>query len=185
MASSSMEAVFGKGAESIGRHFTAAKNVGTKLTEKSLSFVNQLGQSGSAMTPYWRPLGIGTAAGIGLAMVLSTPPTTPSLAVPYVRPDMSGGGTGGQNVGLNVHPSSPPVGQPTISPMVGAGNSARINAPGHRVQIRGHSRGPVNTRGLQTDLQNAVGGNASVNSTVSDHRKSLTEQHITDILSKA
>jgi len=167
----------------IGRFFEATRGFGNKMSAKAMAFTNRLAAAGKPVIPYWKPLSLGTGLAIGLAGILSEPPPSLNLSARWTSPNLQSG-SGGIDVPNNPHPRSPPAGQPTAPDMTQMMNTARITGPdGHRVQVRGHSMGGSNYGSLKQSLRQSIGGATSVNMQVRDNRRSLSEQHVSDIIS--
>lgn len=181
----SFEAAFGQGGENIASSFVQATQRARVATTSILTRMNEWAQAGWSAIPNKRALGIGTAVGVGLAVVLSEP--APSLGGPqgFEQPSMRGGSGGYNQPGEpNVHPVVPPTGSPAAPQNItSAANRGHIS-PNFRVRIGARAMNDVDTRQLQGQLRSALGGRTQVNTRVMDDRRSLTPQHVADIMSR-
>jgi len=189
-----MDHVFGKHASDISRYFSESRNWFSEVTDKTLTAANKAVQMGKSPILGVKPVALGGAAAVALAVALSDPPVTAGSA-PRVQPDLKSG-TGGSSLKLNmgVHPGSANSPRAPIPPNPARmGNTARIAGPDtagrmrderYRVNVRGTSEGSVNYNVLANDINNSLGGNVTVNTRISDSRRSLTAQNISDILAR-
>jgi len=153
------------------------------VVSKGMSMVNRMGAAGRSMIPWAKPVALGGAAAIGLATILSAPPRTlgPGANTPP-RPILQSG-SGGSNLPVGGHSGSATRGSPSAPSPIGSANTARIAGPSrHKISILGQSDGGADYSSLSQQLRNAVGGQASVSSTINDRRSSLTPQKLSDIL---
>jgi hypothetical protein len=176
----SFEAVFGLGAKNIAKHFTESGQRARTAVTTTLETMNKWASAGWSAIPYKKPIAITSAVGVGLAIALSEPAPAMNLSANFVQPQMQSG-SGGQNVPQNVHPMPRAMGSPTAPNMVSSQNRAMFSA-GHNVSISGRALGNSNPQALGNDLRNALGPNTQVDVRVTDQRRSLTAQSVSDIL---
>jgi hypothetical protein len=154
-----------------------------KIQAKEMALVNRLGAAGQKMIRHAKPLGIGLAASIGLAMALSKPSATlmPEQKQAPVA-DMTSG-TGGAEIGTNLHPEGTVQGHPTARSHVDARNTARITSAGSmkRIRIDGVASRPVDYNSFGNQLRQTVGP-ARIHTTLDDRRMTLTPQKLSDML---
>jgi len=155
----------------------------SNMVAQESAMMNRVAAAGGKVLKHAKPLGMGLAAAVGLAAVLSRP--NQSLDMGANRPpavDMRSG-SGGSMMENNIHPSSQVSGSPSAPSHVDAGNTARVTS--HRsmknISIRGTSSGPVDYGAVNQQIRRAIGP-ARVHSSVSDRRSSLTRQKLSDIL---
>jgi len=159
-----------------------------QVAEDVLSMGNRLAQKGKSMLGYAKPLAIGTAVGLGMAMLLSEPPQVLDSGANVPPPVNLRSGTGGASMSTNIHPSTQVSGAPTTDTMMAHANSARISAPstlqpeGYTVNIHGAMGSMTDHQQLSAHLQSAMGRGGRVNSTVRDMRSSLTPQKLADLM---
>jgi hypothetical protein len=136
------------------------------------------------MIPYAKPLALGTGIAAGLAAVLSEPPRIldPGATV-APQADLSPSGNT-ENMNTNIHPESNISGEPTAPARIPQppARLAPPASPGYRVNVRGMTGNPLNYDSLASQVRQAAGGRARVNSTVRDRRSTLNPQKIAKIL---
>jgi hypothetical protein len=157
------------------------------VTQRLSAIRNKMGAAGRSMLEHARPLALGAGVALGLAAMLSEPPRMLQPGAKVAPTPSLRSGTGGANVGLNVHPEQMMSGRPTVSSDPSAHNTARLAgppsaAPGFQINISGVSPGSVDYRSLSSQIRQAIGGNAQINSIIRDDRSSLTPQKVSDIL---
>jgi hypothetical protein len=180
---SSFEAAFGKGAKNIAEGFVESSARARTATTSILTRMNEWASAGWSAIPHKRAIGIGSAVGVGLAVALSSPPPSLGAQGGFIQPDLNSG-SGGQNHDIqNVHPSAPPVGEPSGPDMSSSANRAHIS-PNFRVRIGARAMSGVDAQRVGSDIRNALGGRARINTRVSDDRQSLTSQRVADILGR-
>jgi len=159
---------------------TGIKGLGAKISTKAVSIINKAGAAGARLLEHARPLALGGAAALGLAMLLSKP--TQSISPQQVAPSKPNlqSGSGGGNIDPDVIMPSQGIGSPTARNMVGSGNTARIS--GKRISVRGTSTGNLDYQEFNQNLSSSLGSRANVHTTINDRRSSLTSQKISDIL---
>jgi hypothetical protein len=144
---------------------------------------NRAGALGRGMIEHYKPLAIGSAAAIGIGLMLSSPPDSldPGYEPPPTPPMKSG--TGGAHLNTNVRPAANMTGQPTPSSSMEQGNTARVSPgpSGAQVRVAARSRGNMNYEDVGNQISMNTGG-ANVVSRVHDNRSSLTPQALSDIL---
>jgi hypothetical protein len=170
--------------------FTASqKHTSSGLASKMLTMSNQMGSAGRSVLKHAKPLAIGGAVAVGLATVLSSPPSAMSKPLP-AQPDLRR--RPGAQMVANLHPDTSMDSAPSVPDMTQT-NSARITGPSsshspsdprYNVTIRGLSPGGTNYNLLSSHMRGVFGGRASVSSSVHDYRTSLTAHKISDILSR-
>ena len=175
------DAVFSRGAMNIAKGFVQATNRSRDIVTQVLGRMNEWTAAGWSAIPYKRAIGMGSAVGVGLAVILSEP--APALNMPqgFVQPDFSSG-SGGQGIPENVHPMPPSIGQPTINGTASAGNRGMIRR-GFRASITAQAMQVPDPTQLNNQIRGALGPRTRVNMRLVDERSSLTSQHMADILS--
>ena len=176
----SMDVAFGQGAKNIAESLSQSTGRASSVVTHTLTRMNEWTKAGWSAIPHKRALGIGSAVGIGIAVALSEPGPSLNMGGSFVQPQMQSG-SGGSNIPDNVHPMPQAVGQPSAPDLTGMGNRAHIS-PNFRVNISARAIRHVDTQSLSNEIRGALGGNAHVNTRVSDQRSSLTPQSIADTL---
>lgn len=166
----------------VERFFTESSKKWGGVVDRTLEVTNRLGGAGEFIVANHKPIGFGLAAAIGISAVLSEPPPSLPGGVPRATPNMRSG-SGGEHMQPNLHPDGGIEGAPTVEPMVNAGNTARVAAPGYRVNVRASSPGNVNYNQVGSQVQSAVGG-GMLTTNVRDNRSSLTPQQIADMMTR-
>jgi hypothetical protein len=163
---------------------TEAPSAFAELATRATTMKNRIGAAGRSMLEHAKPLGLGIGVALGVAAVLSEPPRIlpPGANIP---PPMPQTGTGGAEIGTDLHPDGHVRGAPTASNPVDAGGAAMIRQPSgddYLVNVHGVSDSVVDLDGLTEQLRQATGGRTRVNSTIRDLRGSLTPQRLSSIL---
>lgn len=173
----------------IERFFNAKNKTFSYATNLAMETANKMGAAGKSMLSTTKGrVGLGTAGAIALAAVLSDPPKRPG-GVPRVIPNTKGSSGGEGYQPMNVHLDGYVQGSPTVPNMVSTQNTARIGGSGgsaaqnYRIKVHGSSPGNIDYHQMGTDIQGAVGGGI-INTRISDNRKSLTPQQISDIMTR-
>lgn len=160
---------------------TRSPKMMSSVVQKVNSLRNRAAAMGGKLLEHARPLALGFAAAVGLATVLSRPGKSLEETDMIPPAPSTQGGTGGANIGTNIHPQSYMQGSPsTPNPLEGV-NGALIS-PGQpsRFVIQGNSPGNTNYTRLSQQLA-AVGPTSTQ---IQDNRRSLTPQKMADILQR-
>ena len=178
----SFEAAFGPGAQKIAESFSGATQRATQVSTAVLTRMNEWAARGWSAIPHKRALGISTAVGVGLAVTLSQPAPSLNVSTQPPIPDLSSG-SGGQNIPQNVHPMPRAVGSPSAPNLTSMMNRAHINQGNYNINASAQSMRGVDTQSLSREIQGALGGNPRINLRMTDSRRSLTSQRVSDIVS--
>lgn len=171
-------------ASPFGAFFSSVEGRGGKIAKTMAAFSNKMGAAGKSMIAHSRPLAIGTGISLGIAALLSGPPRMLSPDDKIGATPIMKSGTGGAQMGVNLHPDQAGVSSPTSRSHVGSANNARVAAHGgggHRISVQGTGSGAMDSSSISSQLKGSL-GNVSVNSRIIDQRSSLSSQNISDIL---
>lgn len=148
------------------------------MSKAAVASSNVVAAAGRGIIRNYKPLALGFAAALGVATVLSTPSDTIGPAKGLDNPDPQESmnkGKATNRMPQNVHPPSPPVGQPTAPGMMHR-NSTVIAPPGRNEQMHIRARMNAGQAGsFNSQLSRVTGGARSVNVSVRDHRSKANQ----------
>jgi len=140
------------------------------VAKAALTAKNLLAKAGRSIIENYKPLAWGLAGSLAIATALSTPSETIGSGsnLHTDQPKMNPKGADRMSP-EQVHPDSPPIGQPTVPRML-VRNSTSLGPIGSRVRVSANARGPIDPRTLGGNMH--VSGVRSINLNVHDNRSS-------------